>query len=356
VEETSENLLSLPATASRLRHIAAGMCLNAIAFQRAFALSGLYPDRGKWSQTLNRLLIFMGTALVVAGIALFFAYNWPDLHKFHKFALIEAGIVATVAAAWRLGLDSLAGRAALFAAAFLTGTLLAVYGQTYQTGADSYGLFLAWLALIAGWALIGRQPGLWMLAALLSNLALILYWGEIMHPSSATWDWLARLFGPLIWLTYVVTDFSLAQWVFSLNASLLVVWEFFTARQVLWMVGRWLPRLLALFALTPIAIATLMMIFSSGLLPGHWRQSASPVLFTVFTVAALWYYRYRQRDLFILAVSLLGAMVVLTALIARGMTRPGFDAFLLLALLIVGQTAGAAMWLRQVARSWRTIS
>ena len=50
------------------------------------------------------------------------------------------------------GLDAVAGRISLFATAFLSGILLAVFGQVYQTGADPYGLFLAWALLILPWA------------------------------------------------------------------------------------------------------------------------------------------------------------------------------------------------------------
>ncbi len=41
--------------------------------------------------------------------------------------------------------------------------LLAVYGQTYQTGADPYELFFGWAILIIGWVAISRFAPLWPL-------------------------------------------------------------------------------------------------------------------------------------------------------------------------------------------------
>ena len=50
-----------------------------------------------------------------------------------------------------------AGKAALLAAALLTGGLLALIGQTYQTGADTFELFATWAALILPWVLAIQQ-------------------------------------------------------------------------------------------------------------------------------------------------------------------------------------------------------
>ena len=125
------------------------------------------------------------------------------------------GIVAGVAlSAWR-GLDSGPGRIALLAAGFLVGVLLAVYGQVYQTGADPYGLFVTWGLLIVGWALIGRQAGLWMLTLVLANLSVILYWTQVLYPQRLGADFL----GPLVGLTGTFTDPRLADLVFAQRGS-----------------------------------------------------------------------------------------------------------------------------------------
>lgn len=351
MQHDRQDPLAVAATGMRIRQIAGQLRLDEGAFTRALALSGAVPDRGAFAQAASRFLMLAGTALIVAGVAAFFAFNWAELHRLAKFALIEGGIVAAVFLAWRQGLDRLAGQAALFGASFLTGVLLAVYGQTYQTGADPYGLFLGWAALILGWAVIGQQAGLWLLLAVLANLALVLYWGQVLHPPEAWIEDLAHVFGPASWIGYLLSDFRLAQLVFSLNGALLIAWEFGARRGVAWMRGRGFPRLIALFALAAIVDAALLLIFTSEFREADRLPIVAPILFAAFVAAALWYYRAVERDLFILAACLLAVIVVVTAFVAR--VLDGFDAFLALSVLVVAQTAGAAAWLRRVARSWR---
>jgi len=345
-----QKLSAIPVTTRRLKHIANELKLSVSAQQRAFELAGLKPDRAAWLQFVDRLMLISGAALTVVGVMAFFAYNWAELHKAAKFILIEGALVAAVVVAYFRGVDKLSGKAALFAAAVFTGVLLAVYGQTYQTGADPYGLFLTWAILISGWALIGRNPGLWLLLLVLANLSLILYWTQLVHPE----DWsrgLATELGPFAGITYSLTDFALAQWVCALNAFALVSWEFFQRRELHWMRGRSFPRIIAVFALVPIAISTLIFIFAMGA-EYYWGiRYVSPVLFAIFTLLALYYYSKKLLDMFILAVSLLALIVIVTSLLAR-VIHSGFEMFFLLSILVIGQSAAAAHWLRKVRKSW----
>ena len=113
----TESNLDSAVTAGQLRRAAGALGLSESAYKRAVALAGLSPDARAWTRGADRLLLAFGVMAVLAGITAFFAYNWAGLHKFAKFGLIEGGIVAAVAmTAWR-GIDSAAGRGALFAAA-----------------------------------------------------------------------------------------------------------------------------------------------------------------------------------------------------------------------------------------------
>jgi len=58
---------------------------------------------------------------------------------------------------------------------FTVGGMLALYGQTYQTGANTYELFLVWAFLITPWALIARLPALWVLWLVILHVAYIFY-------------------------------------------------------------------------------------------------------------------------------------------------------------------------------------
>ena len=226
------------------------------------------------------------------------------------------------------------------AAGFLVGVLLAVYGQVYQTGADPYGLFVTWGLLIVGWALIGRQAGLWMLALVLVNLSIIFYWTQVLYPQCPGVD----VFGPLVGLTGTFTDARLANLVFALNASALLLWEILVRRNVSWMRGRTFRRVVSLLALTPVVFSSLVVS------EGRWSVLAL-LLFGGFTSISLFYFRFRVHDLFILTVCVLGGITIATTFIAR-ISGGGFGIAFVLAFLVVGQTACAALWLRHVAQQW----
>ncbi len=341
------SLHDLPATSVRLRHVAGRLRLSEEVYTRARAIAGLAPDAGEWRSLIDRFLLAFGAALIVAGVTAFFAYNWAGLHKFWKFGLIEAGIVVGVGlAAWR-GLDTGPGRIALLAAGFLVGVLFAVYSQVYQTGADPYGLFVAWGLLIVGWALIGRQAGLWMLVLVLVNLSVILYWTQVLYPQRV--DVLGTVLGPLVGLTETFIDARLADLVFVLNASALLLWEFLVRRNMSWMRGRTFPRVVSLIALTPVLFSSLFLILSFDS-TSRWNGMAL-VLFGTFASISLYYFRFRVHDLFILTVCLLGGITIVTTFVGR-LSGGGIEIAFVLAFLVVGQTAGAAIWLRHVAQQW----
>ena len=84
-----------------------------------------------------------------------------------------------------------------------------------------------------------------------------------------------------------------------------------------------------------------------------WLIVSGPVSFVAFAAASLWHYQFRQIDLFTLTATLLGGIVVITATLARGMSWSGPGDALVLALLVIAQTAGAAYWVRRIAERSR---
>lgn len=335
---------------TNVQELARQLKLNDTAYRRAMDIAGLTPDRSGWLRQLDRFLLTLGILLIVAGIAAFFAWNWADLGRMTKFALIEGGIAATTLLAWRFGLDTLSGKLSLLTAACLIGTLLAVFGQVYQTGADPYGLFLAWALLILPWALIGRQAGIWILLQILLNLTLIMYYTQVLHPPDGWWQ-LSQLLGPLVWLGTTVMDSTLASYLFWLNLLALLIWEFGTYRGVPWMRDTLFPRLFAFLALCTVLLPTLVMIVVAGFKAHTTLSSLSPLQLLAATGAALYYYQYRRHDLPILTCCLLSLILVITAFFIRLMTMDA-GSLLFLALLVIAQVAGAAWWLRRVTLRW----
>ncbi len=340
------------ATYSNVNEMASRLGLSDAAYRRAFEIARLSPDLATWRRYIDHFLTTVGALLIVAGVAAFFAWNWAELGAMAKFALIQIGFVGCVILAWRFGLDSLAGKVSLFAAAFFTGTLLAIFGQVYQTGADPYGLFMAWAVLILPFAIIGRQAGLWMLVQILLNLTVIMYYTQVLHPPDGLWE-LTRLLGPLVWLGSTVKDSKLASYLFMLNVAALVTWEFGASQGSAWMQGRVFPRLIALAALCTVLLPTLVIIFAASFQENLKLSGVPPALLIVATFVCFSYYQRRRQDLFILTCSLLGVISVVTSLAVR-FEMDSVGDLLGLALLIIVQVAGAAWWLREVARRWES--
>ena len=332
-----------------LQRLASELSLSAAAWRRAVEIAGTAPGRPGWRRSIDVFLLAAGVLLIVVGIAAFFAWNWADLGRAAKFALIQGGVVVAVLLAWWRGLDSMPGRAALLAGAALVGVLLAYFGQTYQTGADPYGLFFGWALLILPWALIGRQAGLWILLLLLANLTLILYWTQVLDPPGGLWQ-LSALLGPLVGLGMMAMNSELSSWLFAINALALIAWELLAiGTGATWMQGRWFPRLAATAALGTVVAPTLAIIFVASFGETLKLSMLSPALYAVATAACLVYYRRRRLDLFILTCCLTGAILVVTSLAIRIMLE-SIGSMLLLSLLLIGQVAAASWWLRDVAQ------
>jgi uncharacterized membrane protein len=343
--------LRIPARHASVHELATRLELSEEACHRAYELAGLSPGPADWARYLGGFLLAIGVALITAGITAFFASNWAEMGHFAKFAWIESGFVAAVFLAWWRGLDSMVGGPSLFVAAFLTGILFAVYGQVYQTGADSYSLFLTWAILILPLAVIGRQQGIWVLAVLLLNLSLIMYWTQVLEPPEG-FRLLGQIFGPLASLGTLLTDSELSSATFFLNTVALVIWEFGARSGASWMSGHWFARIVAFIALVTVIVPTLLIIFAATFGARTELSLISPILLAIATSACVWYYRYRRQDLFILTCCALAAILVVTSL-SISIVSLDVGSLLALALLLIAQVAAAAWWLRSVTRQWQ---
>lgn len=119
----------------------------------------------------------IGLALIAASFLYLIAANWLMLPQAIQLAipllllLLSAGASVYFAEhSWiQQSLDALSG--------LLLGLSLAVIGQVYQTGADSYLLFLVWALLLLPW-LYRPNIGVFALLCIVSQLALFLYFKQ----------------------------------------------------------------------------------------------------------------------------------------------------------------------------------
>ena len=208
---------------------------------QALRSAGLIPARGFavaidaardeafWARWGMRALLALGAGQFLAGVVFFFAYNWNDLSDIAKFAVIEAALAIAVGGALLAGLDRVLGQMMLIAASVLTGVLLAVIGQAYQTGADMFELFAAWAMLILPWTIISRHSVHWLLWLVISEVAFVLYADQVLVP-------IRKMPGELIWVIVGATI-----------ALVLAAREWAVPRGMAWMAAHW-TRLVLLFA------------------------------------------------------------------------------------------------------------
>jgi uncharacterized membrane protein len=144
------------------------------------AASDAVRDEAFWARWGRRALLGLGAGQLLAGVVFFFAYNWNDLSDTGKFATIETAVVIAAAGALLVGIDRAFGQILLAAASVLTGVLLAVIGQVYQTGADAFELFVAWAVLILPWTIVSRSAAHWLLWLIVADVALALYGEQVL--------------------------------------------------------------------------------------------------------------------------------------------------------------------------------
>lgn len=295
------------------------------------------PVATDWRRWLDTALMALGTALLCAGVIVFFAFNWQDLHKFSKFGLLAGALTLLAGFAWLRPAGDTAGRAALGGAQVLAGVLLAVIGQTYQTGADAWQLFALWALLAVPWALAARAAPHWWLAIVVGNVALLRYFSIRFG--------MEGVFALLFDARYMRTA-SLAL----LGAVMLqlALWELLCARApALGFRGQTGSRMLA--ALACVHAGSLGL---ASLLGSHF-DGAAFTLAVVVLAALIWWFRQRAFDIVVLSLACLTGIVLAVAAIAKVLFegKGDFGAFLLLGLVTIGLAAGAAAWLM---RAWRS--
>ena len=117
---------------------------------------------------------------------LLLCYNWEELPKFAKLGIVEVLLVASVLLATFTHWNKLVKQILLTEATFLIGTLFAVFGQIYQTGADAYDLFLGWTLFTILWAVAIRFAPLWLTFIGLLCTTIWLY--NIQIASANSWE------------------------------------------------------------------------------------------------------------------------------------------------------------------------
>lgn len=337
---------SPPTAPSRaaLARLRAERVLSAAGWREAMRFCGFIPDGAEWRAYWRHILLLGGALFLTAGVIFFIAWNWEGMHRFGKMALMGSVVAATGCGAALRGPDSPLGRVLLLCCGISVGPMLAVFGQTYQTGADLWELFRMWTIVLFALALAGRQAGLWCVTWLSGNVWVML--------------WLGRTMGnPLAALGM----FSLVpECIFALAAAV-AAWEFAAARfragaasppgpasPHAWLQSRWLPRLLFFDLTLRLTLYLCRWILFEYDLWGDpavlfLPYSTLPPLALAVAGASWHWHRKRMPDLFMPACLVAGgcALVVSALVGVEFLFDAGMEAIFIWGLLIVGLTAGA---------------
>lgn len=313
--------------------------LEADALPAALRSAGVTPDAQDWRQFFDRLTLWLGAIFLAAAVIFFFAYNWQAMDRFAKFGLLEALIIACAAVGWRLDVAHAGGKAALLITALLIGSLLALTGQTYQTGADPYELFAAWALAILPLVAVGRFGALWLVWIALINLALIFYY-QIF----------GDLFGPffnskgLLWRLFAINTLALGAW--ELGARQGIVWlRQRAAARVLVSVSGGLITLLAMLEIIRTNINSNTSLYGGG-------SGIALAAYVLWLAAAYALYRKRIPDLFVLTGGVLSAIIVITAFLSKNLLQHDSTAgLLLIGMTVIGLSAAGGFWLKSIAHA-----
>jgi len=317
------------------------------AIAAALRLTAAQPDRPQWRTFAAALLHAAGLGALGAGVLFFIAANWQDYGVFGRFALLQCALVACVAlACWRAP-PAAVGQAALILATLLTGGLLALFGQSYQTGADVHELFFGWALLALPFALAGVSGALWAVWWTVLNIALALLCG-----------WL----GPDHFIWRVV-----AGWGIDRTGLLMLPWgvnllgagTFLMLRRTRFASAAplWLVRSLASLGFVYGTVAVLMVI-----LQPVWRREADTgashgaavVLCFVAAGAAIAVATWRaRRDVFPMALIAASAIAISTVWLGHSIRINDIGAFFMIAFWLIAASTGAGLLLMHWVRAWR---
>ncbi|NQZ30875.1 MAG: DUF2157 domain-containing protein [Oceanospirillaceae bacterium] len=268
----------------------------------AMQVAQAQPRSHQWRHFIKQLLLWLSVICVCSGVIFFFAYNWQALSRMTRFALVESAMLVVSLSYLRCSGNESLKIALLMAMTLLTGALLALVGQTYQTGADPWQLFIIWSALITPWALLASSSVMWIFWLLLLNLGCVL---------------LFQLNVPLQWLLSSSSNAILLNLV-MINTALLVLFELaarfkirsILSSQLLSPSNRYTQQTL---------LSVVMYLSCSWAIEGLFSdQQSSYLIFAYFIMTAL-VYRFVIKDLFAIAVTCLGFLCVSSAFLFHGL-------------------------------------
>ena len=339
----------------------------------------VYPSKRTWLAFFDKALLIIGAVALVLSLVFFVAYNWQNLGKIGKFALVEGALVISIALYVALSFRrrfKLIRQLLLLVASVITGSLLALFGQVYQTGADTWQLFFAWAILIIPWVVISRFPALWLLWLGLVNAFLLLYL-DVIDLSFVNDSFQAIIqMGILalinfialnLWLIFLDNRRNINNQVLGSDIDVLNSSNFVSdsspsdsktltndivlpAQSGL----HWSSYLVGLVSTVTITFLAIITVFDVDII---FATLLSLLLWTGWCAFMYWRFYQRHTDVLMLTYLCFSSIIVVISWVNKVLFSAFWEAggFLLLALLLIGMSSAAVVWLRKVANENRDI-
>lgn len=118
---------------------------------------------------IKNLFLNFSVVFFIAGITSFTAYNWKEMNNFQKLSIPFLLIILGLILYYFLKKETYKKLALLFSC-FMIGTLFAVFGQIYQTGADTWILFRNWAIFLIVPTIFSMSYSIFMLLIIVTFL------------------------------------------------------------------------------------------------------------------------------------------------------------------------------------------
>jgi uncharacterized membrane protein len=318
--------------------------LSRTSIEAAFELANAQPSAADRQRFALRLLRLAGVLSLGAGIVFFIAANWDALAVMGRFALLQTALVLCVAGAiWQPPPQAL-GRYAVLLAFIVTGGVLALFGQTYQTGADVYELFLTWAALGLLFAIAGQWSVTWAAWTLVLNVALLLFCG-----------WRAE--SGLLWGLFFGWGLQPSEMMVLAMLANVLLWLAILALQrtrAAALAPSWLGRFVLAWAVGFGTSAGIVVIVRADYDFQYAASSRISLLVSLVVLAGIAIHTLRRRhDVFPLALIAASLIALTSFALAEHLELDELGLFFVLSLWLILSSTASGRWLMKTVRAWR---
>lgn len=307
--------------ASIVRQIAEHVQLDSHTWKQVFD-KHIHPNIYTWKTFFKYMLIIMGIGFFVSGVFFFFAYNWDAMYKFTKLAIVEILLIVSLFFTIRFRKKSIIAGILLTTSSLLTGVMFAVFGQVYQTGANTFDFFLGWTIFISLWTFAARFEFLYVLFFILLHLCIRFYAEQFAF----YWSEKTELFYHLL--------LSVTYYLFFSITVLRFAWKY------------WFIQLLSLSTFFLATIAISIVVHSSY----QWHTLGILALYIIILGYTI-LFAIKNKSIFFLSVLALSVIIAGASLLLK--INNDSSMYLIVSIYLVASITATIMKLLSLQKQWR---